>query len=356
MPSSNSVARTTLIVLAVAGGALVAMFALVRLSHIVTLLVVAGFFAVLLSPPVNWLERRANFPRGLAVMLVFLLGLAALSALSYAFARPLVEQTQQFVKDLPTFVEDAKGGRGRIGELVERYDLGKYLENNQERIEKARADLGRRALPLAGTFASSIAATLTVLVLAILMVLRGPEMQHGFLGVIESEERREQVRRVSSDAATAVTRYMAGNLIISIIAGVVSYVFLSILRVPFKEVLALWVAFADLIPLVGATLGAIPAIMVAFLHGTGAGIATIVFFVLYQQFENHVLQVTVMSRTVDLNPLVVLVSVLVGVELFGILGALLAIPVAGIIQVLAREFMEVRRRRRLVIVEEVRRA
>ncbi|HVE93574.1 MAG TPA: AI-2E family transporter [Acidimicrobiales bacterium] len=351
MPSTTSVARTTLIVLAVSGAAFVGLFAFMRLSPIVTLLVIAGFFAVLLSPPVNWLERRAKFPRGLAVMLVFVLALGALSAMTYAFARPLVEQTQQFVTELPTFVEDARDGRGRIGKLVERYNLGRYLENNQERIEQARSDLGKRALPLAGTVASSVAATLTVLVLAILMVLRGPEMQQGFLGIFESDERREQIRRVSSDAATAVTRYMAGNVIISIIAGVATYIFLSIAGVPFKEVLALWVAFADLIPLVGATLGAFPAVMVAFLHGTGAGIATLVFFILYQQFENHVLQVTVMSRTVDLNPLVVLVSVLVGVELFGILGALLAIPTAGIIQVLAREIMEERRRRRLPIGE-----
>lgn len=109
---------------------------------------------------------------------------------------------------------------------------------------------------------------------------------------------------------------------------------------PFREVLALWVAFADLIPLVGATLGAIPAVLVAFLQSTPLGIATLVFFVVYQQFENHVLQVTIMSRTVDLNPLVVLASVLIGVELTGILGALLAIPVAGVIQVIGRDILD----------------
>ncbi|MGH9164982.1 MAG: AI-2E family transporter, partial [Acidimicrobiales bacterium] len=99
------------------------------------------------------------------------------------------------------------------------------------------------------------------------------------------------------------------------------------------------------IPLVGATLGAIPAVLVAFLHGTTSGIATVGFFVVYQQFENHVLQVTIMSRTVDLNPLAVLVSVLVGVELFGLLGALLAIPVAGVVQVIGRDIWDTRRGR-----------
>jgi predicted PurR-regulated permease PerM len=115
--------------------------------------------------------------------------------------------------------------------------------------------------------------------------------------------------------------------------------------VPFKEVLALWVAFADLIPLVGATLGAVPTVAVAFLHSVPAGIAAVIFFVAYQQFENHVLQVTIMSRTVDLNPLAVLVAVLIGVELFGVIGALLAIPVAGVIQVIFRDVYDERQGR-----------
>ena len=157
--------------------------------------------------------------------------------------------------------------------------------------------------------------------------------------------RRERVRRVAGDCAKAITGYMAGNLLISLIAGAAAYVALLILGVPFREVLALWVAFADLIPLVGATLGAIPTIGVAFLHSTPAGIAALIFYVVYQQFENHVLQVTIMSRTVALNPLVVLVSVLVGVDLFGVLGALLAIPAAGVIQVIARDLWDNRRGR-----------
>ena len=116
---------------------------------------------------------------------------------------------------------------------------------------------------------------------------------------------------------------------------------------PFALVLAIWVAFADLIPLVGATLGAIPTILVALLHSTTAGIVMLIVYVVYQQFENHVLQVTIMSRTVKLNPLVVLVSVLCGVELYGFLGALLAIPVAGVIQVIAKDLYDDRRRSKL---------
>jgi hypothetical protein len=110
--------------------------------------------------------------------------------------------------------------------------------------------------------------------------------------------------------------------------------------VPFRGVLALWVGFADLIPLVGATLGAIPTIGVAFLHSTAAGVGIVIFYIVYQQFENHVLQVQIMSKTVDINQLFVLVSVLAGVELFGVLGALLAIPAAGVMQVIIRDLWD----------------
>ena len=188
---------------------------------------------------------------------------------------------------------------------------------------------------------NTILALVTILVLTFLMLLRGPELSQAFLALI-SPRHRERVRLVSADAAKAVSGYMFGNLVISLIAGTATFIWLKAWGVPYAEVIALFVAFADLIPLIGATLGAIPTIALAFLHSTPAGIATVIFYVVYQQFENHILQVTIMSRTVDVNPLTVLISVLAGVELFGFLGALLAIPAAGVIQVVARNLWDER--------------
>ena len=136
--------------------------------------------------------------------------------------------------------------------------------------------------------------------------------------------------------------YVFGNLLISAIAGVLTAIALTILGVPFAGVLGLFVAFADLIPLVGATLGAIPTIGLAALHSVSAGVAMLIFYIVYQQFENHVLQVSIMARTVRVSPLTVLVSVLVGVELLGFMGALLAIPAAGVIQVVVRDVYDER--------------
>lgn len=335
-----------LVACAVAAAFFGGIYAIQRLGHILTLVVVAAFIAIILAPPVDQLVHRAHFRRGYAVAVVFFAGVVVFSAMTYAFVAPIVDQSRAFVEDLPTFVEDAQAGKGRVGELVQRYDLDEFVEENQDRLEEARRELGSRAVPLASTVFSSVAAIVTVLVLSILMLVSGPDIQRGMLDLIENPLTRERIRRVAHDAAMAVTRYMAGNLIISLIAGAASYVALTLAGVPFKEVLALWVAFADLIPLVGATLGAIPAVLVAFLHSTTAGIVILVFFIAYQQFENHVLQVTIMSRSVKLNPLAVLVSVLIGVELFGILGALLAIPAAGVIQVIVVDVITSHRAKR----------
>jgi predicted PurR-regulated permease PerM len=338
--------RTIAVTIGMVLATVVGIVVLQRLTHILTLLAVALFFAVALSPPVNFLERRIHVRRGIAATLVLLVGFAAIAAMIYAFVRPIVDQTQKFVDELPEYVEDAEAGRGTIGRLVQRYNIDEWVRDNQDRLEQVRNEAGSKAPAVLGSVASAFFAGLTVLVLAILMLLQGPDIQTGMLNLLDAPHaprRRERVRRVASDAARAVTGYIAGNVVISIIAGTATYVALLVIGVPFKEVLALWVAFADLIPLVGATLGAVPAVLVAFLHSVPAGIATLIFFIAYQQFENHVLQVTVMSRTVDLNPLAVLIAVLVGVELFGLLGALLAIPMAGVLQVIVRDIYDERR-------------
>jgi predicted PurR-regulated permease PerM len=180
------------------------------------------------------------------------------------------------------------------------------------------------------------------MVLSFMMILYGPDMLAGATGML-SPPTRERVRAVGGDCARAVTGYVFGNLLISVIAGLVTFVGLFVFGVPFRGVLALWVGFADLIPLVGATLGAIPTVGIAFLHSIPAGIGMLAIYIVYQQVENHVIQPVVMHKTVKLNQLFVLVSVLVGVELFGFIGALLAIPAAGVIQVVVRDVYDHRK-------------
>lgn len=330
------VAVTTLVVVSVVIGVVGSVWALGRLWRIVSYLLVALFFAVVLTPAVDFLQHRVKMRRGVATLIVFLLGLVALTGLIYAFVRPIVDQGQKFSDNLPEMIDDAQEGKGRIGELITKYDLEEKFNDNREAIDEQINSAGSKGVTIVGTVFSGIIAAVTVMVLTILLLLGGPDLSRSILAILP-ERRRERVRRVATDASLAVSGYMFGNVVISILAGIAAYVFMRIAGIPYPEVLALWVAFADLIPLVGATLGAIPPVLVGFLHSTPVGIATIIFFVLYQQFENNVLQVTVMARTVKINPLGILVSVLIGVEVFGLLGALLAIPVAGVIQVVVRD-------------------
>ena len=334
--------RTILVTIGLVLATVVAIYLIRLLAHIESLLLISAFFAVVLTPAVDFLRRRLHLSRGMATTVVFLVGIALITGMLYAFITPLVDQTQEAIDEFPTYLSEAREGRGPLGDLVKRFELERRYEENKDRIEDSLSQASGPALQVASRVFAGFVSLLTVLVLSFMMVLYGPEILRGALGAMPPA-RRERVTAVAADCAKALTGYVMGNLLISIIAGVTTFVALLVFGVPFRGVLALWVAFADLIPLVGATLGAIPTVAVAFLHSTAAGIGILVFYIVYQQFENHVLQPAIMAKTVHINQLFVLVSVLIGVELFGILGALLAIPAAGVISVVFRDLWDHRR-------------
>ena len=336
--------RTILAAILMVLGTFVGLLVIRELARVISWLVVAAFLAVLLTPVVDFLQERLHFRRALATLTVFVLAFVLISAMTFTFARPLVREASNFADNLPRFVEDAQNGRGRLGEMVQRYNVESFVEDNQDRLRSAVRDLGANSLSLLSSVANTVFAGLTILVLTFLMIMQGPQMTRTALGLV-APGNRTRVRRIAADCAKACSGYMAGALLICTIAGTATFVFLTIMGVPFNGVLALWVGFSALIPLIGATLGAIPTVLVAFLHSTPVGIATVIFYIAYQQVENNFIQPTVMSRTVNLNLFAVLVAVLSGVELFGLLGALLAIPLAGMIQVVARDLWDDRRGR-----------
>jgi predicted PurR-regulated permease PerM len=314
------------------------------LTTVLALLGVAVFFAVVLTPAVDLVEHRLHARRGLATLVVFLVGLVILGALAYGFASPVIDSSDSFTREIPRAIRDAERGRGDIGRWLRDVGAQEWARDNLPKIRESLGDTDGPVFSAGKAVATGVVALITVLVLTFLLILDGPTISRSLLGLFPPA-RAERIRRVGSDASRAVTGYMAGNLLISLLAGLAIYVWLRAWFIPFAFLLALWVAFADMLPLVGATLGAIPAVFVAFLDSPAAGIATLIFFVVYQQFENHVLQTTIMAKTVKLNPLGVLLAVLVGVELAGLLGALVAIPVAGAIQVVVRDVWDERRGR-----------
>jgi predicted PurR-regulated permease PerM len=334
--------RTIAVTIGMVLATLVGLYLITTLARIEALLLIAAFFATVLMPPVNWVQSRLHLRRALSTLVVYLLLFGAVVGMLYLFIRPLVNEVTQFSDDFPTYVSDARAGRGTIGRLVKRYKVDQWVDKNKTKIQQGLTRVGTGAVSVVRGVAVAVALLLTVAVLAFMMILYGPDMLAGATGML-SPPNRDRVCAVGRDCARAITGYVFGNLAISFIAGAVTFGSLLGFGVPFAGVLALWVGFADLIPLVGATLGAIPTVAVAFLHSITAGIGMTIVFIVYQQFENHVIQPVVMNKTVKLNQLFVLVAALAGVELFGLVGALLAIPAAGVIQVIVRDLYDHRK-------------
>src|SRR4051794_4779802 len=329
--------RTILATIGLILATVVAVLFVMRVEQVLVWMLIALFFTVALYPLVNLVQRRLAWcHRSLATLVVFSAVFLVLGGLLAVFAVPLATEGTQLAGQLPGIITDARAGRGPVGDLLERTNALQFVQNNQERISAFATSLGTPALNLLRGVGTGLVAAVTIFVLSYLAVLEGPKVVEGTLALFPAQ-RAERIRRVTRDCAKTVTGYISGNLLISVICGVLTYAMLKITGVGFAALIALFVAIADLIPLVGATLGAVVASIAAFLHSVPAGIAAVIFFVVYQQLENHLLQPVIFARTVKLNPLAVLVAILLATELAGILGALLAIPVAGIIQVVLRD-------------------
>ncbi|MEU7758772.1 AI-2E family transporter [Micromonospora aurantiaca (nom. illeg.)] len=330
----RSIARRTLIVIGLVLATGVGLALVWATRRVLVWGLVAVFFAVALKPLVDRLERRVR-RRALATLLVFLAAFALFAAVGALIVVPLVDEVGRFADRAPDLVREAQAGQGPLGRLLDRFHLLRYAEPGQLRRYGAR--LGDPTVGVVRSVAQAVAALVTVVVLAYLMVLEAPKIVAATLR-LTGDGAAARLRRIGRDSSRIVTGYLSGNLLISVICGGLTFVVLLLLGVPFAAVIALTVAVFDLIPLVGATLGALAAAGAAFLHSPTAGLVVLVFFVVYQQVENHLLQPVIMGRAVRLNPLTVLVSVILSVELAGLVGALLAIPAAGIVQVLLREF------------------
>ena len=322
------------------------LYVLTRITQVLNWLVIAAFFGVALAPLVGLVQRRllGGKRRALATFVVFLVVFAVLAAVLAAFVVPLVNEGTKIASALPDQIAAAKAGKGPIGDLLARTNVLNWVQHNQAKINSFAAGLTAPAASIVSGVATGIVGLVTIIVLAYLIVLEGPLIVDGSVALF-APATGERIRRVAADCAKSVTGYITGNLLISVICGGLTYGVLAILGVPFAGLIGLFVGIADLLPLVGATLGGAVAVLAGFLHSTSAGIWVLVFFVLYQQIENHLLQPLIFARTVKLNPLTVIVAILVAAELMGMLGALLAIPVASMIQVILRDIWDHRRGR-----------
>jgi predicted PurR-regulated permease PerM len=318
-----------------------------RLRDVLLLILVAAFIAVILNPLVVALQRWKIRRRGWAVAVVTLWGLIVFVGLAFAFGYPLANGITHLAQKLPTYVDAARHGRGWIGHLVTRYHVQSWVNKNAPKLVTFGEGLAKPALSLGKGALTLLLQLFTIFILVLLLLLEGPKMRTGLLGSMEPE-RAERYRGIAHEVNRSVTGYMLGNVLTSVTAGAVVFVTLTVVGVPFPFLWALWVALVDFLPMIGGALAGIPTVLFAAAHSLTAGIVTLVVFLIYTQIENHVLNPIVMSRTVRVNPLLVLLSILVGGEIgswvggiFGaFVGALLAIPAAGALQVVVREMWQ----------------
>ncbi len=343
MPSeiatSRVVVRSVLIIVGVA----VALYVLYLLRRPIGWLLIATFLAVALTGPVNFLSRRMK--RGFAITIVYLALLAVPVILGTLIVPPLVtegnnlaENAPQYAKDVTSFVNENK----RLRELNTDYDITTSLEEQAGKLPEKLGGAAATLRDLGLGIVNSIFALVTILILTAFMLGSGRRWVQTGLRYLP-EDHAEQTARVLGRSSYAVGAYVAGALAQATIAGVLSYLVLLVLGVPFAGPLALIVFFLDLIPLIGATIGAfVVGVVTLFSDFPTATIVWTIFSIVYQQVENNLIQPQIQKRAVNINPFLVVVAVLFGSALLGVLGALVAVPVAASIQIALREYAEVR--------------
>jgi predicted PurR-regulated permease PerM len=333
------VVRIVLVVVAVAA----CLYLVYLLRRPVGWLLIAAFLAVALSPPVNWLNRRMR--RGLAISAVYL-GLLAVPFLLIALiVPPLITEANNFADNVPRYAEDLTDfvqRNERLREINQDYDITGQLENEAAKLPGRLGGAAGTLRDVGLGIVNSLFALVTILVLAAFLLGSGRRWTDA---IIDSRPpaQRDRLRRARDRMAAAVGGYVAGALTIAVIAGIATYIVLLILGVPFRAPLAVVAGLFSLIPLVGATIAAVLiGVVTLFENFPTATIAWAVWAIVYQQFENHVIQPQIQKRTVNVQPFITIVAVLFGSTLLGVLGALVAIPVAASIQILLREYVDLR--------------
>jgi predicted PurR-regulated permease PerM len=341
-PTFPSVRATLRIVLTVVAVVLT-LWLMYLLRRPLTWIFIAAFIAVALSGPINFLQRRMR--RGLAIAIVYIALILTPVVLIGLLVPPVVEQANNLVENLPQYARDLREfveGNDQLREAEQKYDITGKLEEEAAKLPNRIGDAAGVLSDIGIGLVNSVFAGVTILVLSIFMVGSGRRWLDAWARQYPPE-REAWMHNLFERIGNAIGNYVAGALLQATVAGFSSWIVLLILGIPYALPLAVIVFLLDLVPLVGATLGAIiVGIVTVFSDFPLDTVIWAIYAIVYQQLENNVIQPRIQARAVQLEPLVVLISVLFGSALFGVLGALLAIPVAAAIQITVREYRALR--------------
>ena len=314
-----------------------------------TLVMVALFLALALNPAVEFLQRR-GLGRAMAVGAVYVVTLAFFALLGLVFIPPLVDQVSKLVSALPDLVDELTRGHGPLGFLERKYQV---VERVRDATTGQNADsmLGQAASALTAVkgIATTVIGSIIIAFLTFFMLLEGPEWRHRCTELIP-DAHRGAVERIGAGVYRAVGGFVTGNLVASLLAGVFATIIMLVAGVPYAVPLGLFVAIIELVPYVGPLVATIVVTAVALTVGLTSALVSLGLLLAYHAIEGHTLRPILYGRAVQLSPLAVLVAILLGTEIAGILGALIAIPVAGSVQVILQELIQRRDERRRAVV------
>jgi predicted PurR-regulated permease PerM len=339
-PSARVILRAVLIAVLV----VITLYLIYLLRRPLTWMFIAGFLAIALSGPVNVLARRMK--RSLAIAIVYVTLILTPVLVGAILVPPVVEQLNNLIQNLPAYAADLQefvNENDRLRQLEEDYNITAELQKQAATLPGRVGDAAGILSDIGLGLVNSVFAAVTILVLSLFIIGSGRNWLD-WLAARQGPEREDWLNRLFDRIGNAVGNYVAGALGQALVAGVLAYIVLTILGVPFAGSLAVIIFLLDLVPLVGATLGAIlVGIITLFDDFPTTTIIWTIWSIVYQQIENNVIQPRIQARAVQVAPFVVLTSVLFGSTLFGILGALLAIPVAAAIQISIIEYNAFRR-------------
>jgi predicted PurR-regulated permease PerM len=346
--SASQVApRTVVVVILTAAAVLSVLYLLWQLREVVVWCVIALFVAVALNPAVNWLQRR-GIKRIIAILLTYFGLLLGVMGIGVLVVPLLFTQIEALVNFGVAVSQNPEQWLGYLRDFANQLSLGWLFDAVVTQLQEVPAQLGqwtKSFLLSTGGFlisaAGFVVALITILVVSFFLLLEGERFVN--LGLqLFPEPQRPHLQRILRQGAEAVSGYVTGNLTISLICGVAIYVVLLVLGMPYAVVLALIVAVLDLIPQIGAPVGGGLLVVVGLLIDPWKSLILLVYFVIYKVVEDNILTPLVYSRSVQLHPLVIFLAVLAGGLLYGILGALLAIPAAEVIRILGAEWLAAR--------------
>ncbi len=318
--------------------AIVAIWVLYELRGVLLLIYISTLLAMGFSQIVRSVERWRKFPlpRWAAILVVYVGVLLIVAALLSLVVPPLVSQVTQLVRDLPGIIDDFQRTLVSKG-LAEPRWTWSDLVKNFESPGLATSILGalQTMIGLAGTFLTVI----TVLLLPYYLLLEASTLQKGFLHLFDPDS-RPRVARISREVTTKAGAWLSGQLVLGIVIGTTATVGLWILGVPYFYVLGLIAGLGEMVPVIGPILGAVPAILMGLTVSAKTGVFVAIYFTIQQLVENNVLVPRIMERQVGVSAATVIVALLVGSQLLGVIGAVLAVPTAAIIKVLLQEYLE----------------